>query len=271
MSILCGNCKQHHQSVAEVRACYGTQRAFVSTAAPTANTILGRLASQGTRNDAAVARTRPVTAPPAPVRTDSWSAQRAGAATDAQIGFILKLAAERESTPEDAVVEGMSKRDAGFRINRLKGLPYRSQGIPATSFITNSPARTLMSAPTVQQDGMYRNPVTGEIFKVQYNRAQGSGMRLYAKRLVLNIDGHEISNPTPEWAGRWSKDRDSARFHYAPGAIRTIRPEWLMTLAEAREFGALYGTCVRCGRTLTAEDSIDRMMGKVCAGKGSWK
>jgi hypothetical protein len=57
----------------------------------------------------------------------------------------------------------------------------------------------------------------------------------------------------------------AAEFRYAPGAMANIRAGWKMTMAEAVAFGALYGTCVRCGRTLTKESSIEAGMGDKCA------
>jgi hypothetical protein len=121
----------------------------------------------------------------------------------------------------------------------------------------------------VEQDGMYRNPQTGEIYKVQWNRGSGDGKRLYAKQLIMHVDG-----------GRWTriplesflpKPEDThAEFQYAPGAMKFIRPEWRMSMEEARAFGALYGTCLRCGRTLTLEESIERAMGSTCAKKANW-
>jgi hypothetical protein len=81
------------------------------------------------------------------------------------------------------------------------------------------------------------------IFKVQ-RAVNGSG-RLYAKEL---LDGS---------------------FEYLPGGITTVgRTARKMTLDEAKAFGKLYGTCCKCGRTLTDEGSIAAGIGPVCAGKG---
>lgn len=96
------------------------------------------------------------------------------------------------------------------------------------------------------EDGMY--VLDGEIYKVQH-AVHGSG-RQYAKLLIPN-----------ETKGQ------KATFEYAPGVVTKLRPEHRMTKDQAKEYGALYGTCVRCGRVLTAEDSIDRMMGLICSGK----
>lgn len=101
------------------------------------------------------------------------------------------------------------------------------------------------TAPEIE-DGMYI--LNGVIYKVQH-AVHGSG-RQYAKRLV-----------PPDNQG------ERAEFIYAPGTVGWLRPEHRMTREQAREFGALYGTCVRCGRVLTREDSIERMMGRICADK----
>lgn len=93
------------------------------------------------------------------------------------------------------------------------------------------------------EDGMYRT-ADGIIFKVKHS--VGSG-RQYAQKLVQ--DGND-----------WS-------FEYAPGATRKLQPKERMTLEQAKEFGALYGTCCVCGRTLSNEDSIAAGIGPICAGK----
>lgn len=94
-------------------------------------------------------------------------------------------------------------------------------------------------------EGMYRKD--GTIFKVQ-RAVNGSG-NLYAKVLVIEGEGE-------------------GRFEYAPGAIRNLSATDAMTLAEAQEFGHLYGVCCVCGRTLTDEGSIAAGIGPICSGKG---
>lgn len=105
--------------------------------------------------------------------------------------------------------------------------------------------RNLRDNQPVVGDGMY--VLDGQVYKVQH-AVHGSG-NLYAKRLQDNGPGKP------------------ATFEYSPGTIRRIRPEHRMTKEQAKEWGALYGTCARCGALLTAEDSIDRMMGPVCSTK----
>lgn len=92
------------------------------------------------------------------------------------------------------------------------------------------------------REGMYR--MDDRIFKVQ-RAIHGSG-NLYAKELV------------------------QGGFVYAPGIIKRLNESHRMTLEQAKEYGALYGTCCVCGRTLTDEVSIANGIGPVCAGKGWW-
>lgn len=102
-----------------------------------------------------------------------------------------------------------------------------------------------LKAATELEDGMY--VLDGVIYKVQH-AVHGSG-RQYAKRLVPNSPGERAS------------------FEYAPGMVRKLRPEHRMTMEQAKEFGALYGTCCQCGRVLTNEDSIEAGIGPICASK----
>jgi len=126
------------------------------------------------------------------------------------------------------------------------------------------------SYPKVTQDGMYIKP-DGRIFKVQWNRASGDGRRLYAKQLVVRVmDGGRVRQQmyglldVLEGSVSPLADMD---FVFASGAILLLRPEERMSLEQAARFGKLYGRCVRCGRELTDETSIERAMGRVCAGK----
>jgi uncharacterized protein DUF6011 len=102
-------------------------------------------------------------------------------------------------------------------------------------------------------DGLYQTP-DGVIFKVQI-AVHGSG-KLYAKQMTkLEIPrivrGKEVTY----------------EFTYVPGAVKRLRPEWKMTREEAAAWGKLYGSCCRCGITLTQESSIEQGMGDWCYGK----
>ena len=103
------------------------------------------------------------------------------------------------------------------------------------------------------EPGIYMEP-DGAIYKVQKSKSSG---KPYAKLLVvirepIRNDRGEIEEPAV------------VRFDYKPGAVKQLTPEMRLTKEQAREHGAFYGTCIACGRTLSREDSIDRMMGPVC-------
>jgi hypothetical protein len=158
-------------------------------------------------------------------------------ATEKQVAFIQRLAAER-NLPADNV-SALSKREASLMIEGLLAVP---KAPPASH-----PQAATKAEPLT--DGMYRKDEV--IYKIQ-RAVHGSG-HLYAKRLVPG-DGYGAK----------------ASFVYAPGAMKVLTLANRMTLAEAKEWGALYGTCCVCGRTLTNEQSIEAGIGPVCAGKGMW-
>lgn len=63
-------------------------------------------------------------------------------------------------------------------------------------------------------------------------------------------------------------DADSRTWTYEKGLVyRELRP---LGPQEAKQFGDLYGCCIRCGTVLTDEDSIERGIGPVCAAKMGW-
>jgi hypothetical protein len=126
---------------------------------------------------------------------------------------------------------------AGFDIllGYLKNAP-KAKGDNATGAAANP----------VTEAGMYKKD--GVIYKVQL-AVHGSG-NLYAKKLV---PGNAYG--------------DKASFTYVPGAISKLTADDKLSLEEAKEFGALYGSCCVCGRTLTDENSIAAGIGPVCATK----
>lgn len=109
---------------------------------------------------------------------------------------------------------------------------------------------------TAADEGMYR--MDGEIYKVQL-AVHGSGFP-YAKRLVKLAEPVTIIRRGKEIV----KTHD---FEIAKGMQFKLKPEHKMSFDEAKEWGALYGACCVCGITLTAEDSIERGIGPVCASK----
>lgn len=199
--IKCGNCHEHHATVAEVKACYG-------------------MPSQPR--------------PQVPASPISPATERP--ASDKQKAFILRLCQERNCSSNGY----SSSREASAEITRLLAMPKPT---PASHPETKAQAVAVT-------EGMYR--VDETIYKVQRALAQGSG-HTYAKRLVLG-EGYGAK----------------ATFVYAPGALKILRPEHKLSLEEAKAWGILYGSCCRCGRTLTDESSIEAGIGPTCSKKGGW-
>lgn len=136
----------------------------------------------------------------------------------------------------------------------------RSAGV--ATYGVNRPARERVTSRVktsrVTEDGIYINPGNREIYRVVF-AVHGSG-KLYASKLFIL---HE-STRSPE-----GKVIVPAKigYRYEPGAMRIIQATWKMSRAQAKEFGDLYGCCVKCGRPLTDPLSIERGMGDTCYGK----
>ena len=105
----------------------------------------------------------------------------------------------------------------------------------------NRPARVANPNP-VTEVGMYRDDA-GVVFRVKLSK-QG---RLYAMRFV------------PEAQVK------SERFVYAGGAVRALRADNRMSVADAQRIGVQFGICCVCGAELTATDSVANGIGPVCA------
>lgn len=165
-------------------------------------------------------------------------AARPDLATEKQVAFLRSLAQQRGVALEQ---REWSKAEASAEIERLKTLP-----------------RDEVLKPELEA-GMYRHPGSGEILKV-YRAVHGSN-RMCAKRLVvvteatMNLQSGRIETP------------GDVKFEYLGLATKYVNGHVRMTLAEAKEFGTIYGVCCSCGATLTDEGSIEAGIGPVCARK----
>lgn len=83
------------------------------------------------------------------------------------------------------------------------------------------------------------------------------GERVYAK-VWVNADSTRV---------RLDEARDASQVQswaYIPGGIQQLVIDHKMTLAEAKTFIEFYKECVRCGRHLEADASLERGIGPVC-------
>jgi hypothetical protein len=250
----CGSCKGAHGSIEEVRRCCAV--------AP----------SQRNR--------------PKPARTPVPAALLRESPTAGQLSFILSLFGEIGITAEEygrdpsrlskveasrAIEDLIKRRDTKKEAERNKAREAREEA--------RRTGKPIARDPSIVQDGMYRTS-DGTIYKVQY-AVHGSG-NLYAKKLIEPACFSVSSKDGRHNLGRVGEGKQAtlvcslcgespkASFEYESGAVSKLRPEDRMTLEEAKAFGALYGTCCVCGRTLTKEESIEAGIGPICAGKGMW-
>lgn len=140
----------------------------------------------------------------------------------------------------------LANNDMTFRLASL----YLDRLIPAARALRAEAAATgavqaeaAAQAAAALEPGMYARD--GKVYRVVLSQAG----RLYAKVWT------EGDDDTP------------ARFEFAPGAIRDLRPEHRMTVEAAKTYSRRLGACCVCGKTLTNPASIERGIGPVCADK----
>jgi hypothetical protein len=84
-----------------------------------------------------------------------------------------------------------------------------------------------------------------------YRAQRSPSGRFYMKELVL-------------------EEGKSPKFVYSRGTVNLIRPEHLMPPAQAAMFSKTVGACCNCLRELTANESLRRGYGPVCAARHGW-
>jgi hypothetical protein len=174
-------------------------------------------------------------------------------ATEKQINALINMGSKK--LIGDAVVRHLTVdlkvQDIVDRATAGK-LVTKGEASKALDFLFPAPWKPREAAPKTAQkapagateDGMYK--LGNRIVKVQ-KAVHGSG-NLYAKELL-------------------GSKEEGFYFEYAPGLINKLTADDKLSLEEAKAFGALYGTCCCCGRTLTREVSIAAGIGPDCAKK----
>jgi Family of unknown function (DUF6011) len=171
----------------------------------------------------------------------------ARAASDAQVSFARSICQEMYTHLADAEAR-FEEIDATGVFNDRAATSLMIDKLLREKHVAKvkaAAARAAADQPALDA-GMYK--LDGVIYKVQ-KAVHGSG-NLYAKKLV-----------EPSTFGA------RASFVYAPGVIRRLTVADRMSLEDAKAWGALYGTCCVCGRTLTDERSIAEGIGPVCGNR----
>jgi hypothetical protein len=113
-------------------------------------------------------------------------------------------------------------------------------------------AKAAMEADRVDEPGLYKHEVDG-IPIVYRVRTARTTKRLYGELVV-----------PPATAD------DKVEFLYNGKAMAFLRKSNRLTWQEARDFGAAYGACIACGRTLEDPRSLVQQYGATCAGHHGW-
>lgn len=162
-------------------------------------------------------------------------------ATEKQVRYLESLRASRTPHVDAKAVADWAatagRKAVSDKIDELKRMPQVAGPISS---------RVQWEQQAEPEDGIYIDRATNKIYKV-YKMVHGSG-RQGVKVLV------------PE--------NGKGTFHYLGSAVKRLPKSAVrMSMDEAKAFGKIYGFCVRCGRTLTDEGSIEAGIGPICAGK----
>jgi hypothetical protein len=221
----CGNCKNSHETVAEVRSCH--TQGFLGLDSNTPEPPTGK-----------------------------------------QLDYAHSLFRQRVAFGDVAQIEEVSGAEAAHEAISAMDRKSCSEFI---SSMLEQPKREFekRTSQVAVGEGMYK--MDDVIYKVQVAH-HGSG-HLYAKQLKITpAEKCLCSDLQGVMCTPCRNGTNAARgsFVRASGVLTRLRPEHKMSLKEAKQFGALYGFCVRCGAILTDEVSIEAGIGPVCAGKDDW-
>ena len=176
--------------------------------------------------------------------------------------YLVDVAEGRATIEEYAAARGdLSPEERQKALDSYYKIGRKPSGNFAGVIAEHRPAS---EGPAVK-DGIYRNPATGQIFKV-YRTVHGAHQTVAKELIVL---------PEADWFTKMVRGKQitvKAQFEYRGKAgLRGLTAGMRMSLEEGKKYGAVYGVCVRCAATLTREESIERAMGLVCAGKANWR
>lgn len=282
MSIKCGHCQGTHGSVAEVRECSGIR---VKPGGEAERYLRNQQSLADGERDGRVwlddvADGRATMEEYVAARDDLSEEQKAEGmrayrrmagvgereATPKMVKYVRDILTLR-AVPETVVDTVMPMLDGNrLSFNVAKRVIDTYRDAPRKPRPAQAPAQRSggTEAPADLVDGMYRNPATGDIFKV-YHTVHGANEQV-AKRLHVLPEDERFTKTV-----RGKEVEVKAQFVYeGKRALAGLTPEMRMTLEEGVKYGAIYGVCVRCSATLTKEESIERAMGSTCAAKSNW-
>lgn len=203
-----------------------------------------------------------------------------------QVAFIKRLMAERDTSnlvrlPGSENIERMSLRGASDLIEKLLACPELPAAERPSPLAT--PAQVNYALSLCNRKGMEltrselasqsKRDISITIDKLKKLPDRPIEVKVAAELeagiYLLNDTVYKVQRAVHGSGRMYAKmlDKETGRFEYASGAVKSIKPEHKMTLDQAKEYGAIYGVCCACGRTLTDENSIEQGIGPVCIKK----
>lgn len=246
----------------------------------------------------------------APGRGGSTAARRPAVsheASSAQINFVKKLVAEKDTTgvkvPADLDV--LSKTAASALIDRLVDRPAKTGSVPSAGARLATEKQQALIAKLLEEkdlDAMvwnYRDTslecradwnrvvsgfTTGEASKAidalfSFPRKQATARTSQAELAdgfylfegTYYLVQHAVHGSGHQYAKQWFPGAEGSEgfFEVARGMVRKLRPEHALSEEQAEQFGQVYGRCGKCGRTLTDKNvSMKLGIGPECRKKG---
>ena len=255
MAIMCGNCKQYRPNVAAVRGCHLAAGIITASVVESECDKWIRMDKEyGTPKDSPLHHDNRCKASHlSPVQIVDYPDPFSFPNEEPVDDSATRKSSQHSISAQEIRVylnvpfkeKEKAKKDFNARWDATKRSWYVDSGtfdiyerdIPSHWKLTASD-----SLEPITEDGVYR--FFGDTFRAQWNR---ENTRMYGKRLIIE-DG------AIEWK-------------YEPGILARIAGARKLTLEEAKEYGKLYGECIRCGARLTDETSIAEGIGPICKEK----
>lgn len=265
MATICGNCGRTHAGVKEVKACYSAseqERKPRSGRKSNGNTSTAETGSAATVAERGVVRSFPERG----VGPGRKQASKEGIYQDAE-GVFWKVKISRTTLLPYAMIavkqgDGPdAKTEFQYKPGAIRYITedmYVGDRLPRAKKGKGKQSEASNVWPDDPESGMYRlrGPDGAEEILKVYKAVHGSG-KMCAKRLIIEeppVRDDEDKIIKPAVIG-WK---------YLGLATRFLSAHVKVSLGEAAEWGAIYGCCMRCGATLTLEQSIEAGLGTTC-------
>lgn len=189
------------------------------------------------------------------LRTANRPTPKANRATEKQVSYVLSLldrvtvnipalaegAVLVRETVQDAVAAGTYTKDQASKM--IEKMTAELAKAPKTDPKPAPPA----DKPKPQLIHLALYYYDGKAYRARQSRFNGN---FYAEELKL--------------------DGERPHFEYVRGVVKNITPEHLMPPEQAAMFSKTVGACCNCLRELTANESLRRGYGPICAARHGW-